>query len=544
MIKIVGILLLMFSLSAGALVPVEGIIMGEANRTYQNDPLSFIFRDRSDLPHDDELIKAKFYRHSVVRGMELTESCNYLSPGTYTERWREVQAKRSFVSGLQYIGLDTTVKAIGSYAKILDIQEDSYKKMTENLVRNYCSKNLTVISLRNIQKSLEESYANPLEDVIPSLSLSPYVSLDVKNKTESLDTRKKEFEYIIKNFRAFCSWGGSADDYRMLAPYLKNPFVMGFVIESMSGLKASFDQKSKSVVAKESDSSVQVACKELICREMNPQDFEKSFPLSSGSTGVNTDLKKIYCGSFREMDIQSREALAEVKAWIKSADEETFLLEANVFLSLLSGVPDLLLAADTYQEAMPLVKSYTEERWNQWANNLLSSFSQNLLYEESLKVKALSRDRLTFKQRKRFTLDFSITMGELDRLVEGDKMKLGFNIHLSKNYIRYMRSRWDDLARKADLEGQGPLKEEFAKIIDMKLQEKEKLFAQPLWNKDFSRLIVEEIFAQILAYEGDLFDSYKDEMLDIPIKFTFGNMALGYLRYRSDVRAQRLKLNL
>jgi hypothetical protein len=312
----------------------------------------------------------------------------------------------------------------------------------------------------------------------------------------------------------------------------------------MSGVKATFDQKTKSIIPKENENSVQVACRELICREMNSQEFDAHFPLTAGSTGVNTDLKKIYCGSFRELDSQTRDGLSEVKAWIKSSDEEQFLLEANSFLALVTGVPDLFFAADTYQDILPLVKSYTEERWNLWANTLLSSFAQDMLYEESLKVQAVGRDKLTFKERKRFTLDFTVTMGEMDRLMEGDKMKLSFKIILSKNFIRHMRSRWDDLARKSDLEGQEPLKKEFAKIVDMKLKEKEKLFAQPLWNENFSRLIVEEIFTQILAYEGDLFDSYQDEMLDIPVRFSFGNMALGYLRYRADVRAQRLKLNL
>ena len=65
-----------------------------------------------------------------------------------------------------------------------------------------------------------------------------------------------------------------------------------------------------------------------------------------------------------------------------------------------------------------------------------------------------------------------------------------------------------------------------------------------MWNDDFSRLIVQELVGQILSYKGPLFDSYQEEMLRVPVKFSYGIFALSYLRYRADVKAGRLKLNL
>ena len=530
--------------SAWALVPVEGILMGEANQAYQTDPLASIFRERLDGKIDDELLKAKYYQHAISRGLELRESCSYLKPASYTQKWMEIQAKRSMVATLQYLGLDFSVKAIGSYAKNLDLQEDAYKKLTGNLIRNYCSKNMTVFSLKTLETSLLQSYQSPKEGVLPDLSSSPFASKEAKAKSTALDTRRKEFDYAIKNFRAFCSWGGSVDDYRMLIPYLKNPYIMAFVIENMSGLRSVFDEKEKKVVTKVDESSVQVNCRELVCREVKSSEFEKSFPLSGGSTGVNTDLKKLYCGTYREMEFVARDTLPQVREWYKKVEEEQFIFEVNHFISVITGVSDIFLSSENYSEALPLVKSYTDERWQIWSQGLLSKFSENLLYEESLKVKAIVKQETTFKEKQTFRANFSVTMGEVDRIMDSEKMKLSFKLKISKNFLRYLRTRWDDLARNIDIEGQPKLKEEFAHIINVQLKEKEKLFAQPMWNDDFSKLIVDELLRQILAYEGRLFNSYQDEMLDVPVQFSFGNLALGYLRYRADVRNQRLKLNL
>ncbi len=541
--KLVWFLLFM-SLPCWALVPVEGIILGEANQSYQTDPLAFIFRDHSHGTPDDEFKKVKFYQHGFQRGLELKESCGYLRDLTYSQKWMETQAKRSLASGLQYVGLDLSIKAIGAYAKAVDLEPEAYQQLSKNIVRNYCSKNMTLFSLKTLEKSLEYAYNNPDQDVLPTLSTSPYVAPEVKSKIESQETRKKEFDYAIKNFRAFCSWGGSVEDYRLMTPYLKNPFIMSFVIENMSGLVSEFNEKSKSVIPVKNEKSIQVACRELVCRDVTSQEFAKLYPLSAGSTGVNTDLKKLYCQEFRDLDFRVTRTLPEVRKWVKQSDEEQFIFETNFFISMMSGVSDVLFSVSTYQELFPLMKARTDERWTNWATELLGSFSHNLLYEESLKVKATSRGELSFREKQKFTLDFLVTMGEMDRMLENDKLKLSFNLKISKNFLRYLRSRWDQLARNSDIEGQPALKQEFARLINVQLKEKQKLFSQPMWNDDFSILIVDELLAQVIDYQGNFFNSYQEEMLDVPVKFSFGTLAMGYLRYRADVRAQRLKLNL
>jgi hypothetical protein len=83
-----------------------------------------------------------------------------------------------------------------------------------------------------------------------------------------------------------------------------------------------------------------------------------------------------------------------------------------------------------------------------------------------------------------------------------------------------------------------------ARFVEAQVKDKEKLFSQKMWNQDFSRLIAEELLAQALAYKGALFDSYQEEVLTVPVNFSYGIFALGYIRYRADINAGRLKLNL
>ncbi len=168
-----------------------------------------------------------------------------------------------------------------------------------------------------------------------------------------------------------------------------------------------------------------------------------------------------------------------------------------------------------------------------------------MLFEESLKIKAQPRrDRVALRTQG-FLLDFSVTLGEMDRIVDdNDKLALTFDIKLSKNYIRHMRAKWIDLTNNVDEEGRIKFRDEMSKFISFQLKEKEKYFRQKMWNEDFSRLIVQELVEQVLAYRGPMFDSYQEEMFKIPVRFSYGVFALGYLRYRADVKAGRLKLNL
>lgn len=537
--------LVLFSLSATALVPVEGILFGEAPKEYQQDPLYHIFNDIYDKSLEGENRKVRLYKNTFDSGVLLQESCGMYNQSSYPTSWMEKQAKRSMVASLQYIGLDTSIKAIGAYAKKLEISEESFQKLSQNLVKNYCSKNMSIFSLKKLSENLSYYYKNPMTSLIPSVDSSPFATSIFKSKTESAIARSNEFDQAIQNFKSFCSWGGDVADYRLLIPYIKNPFVMSFVIKNLSAIQDKYDNSSNIISQVQSSDTVQVSCDELICRKVSIEDFRKKFPRTIGSSGLYTDLVKLYCHHFRQQDYSTSNTIPQVKTWIKKMELEDPIFETSFFISLMTGVPDPIFGVENYRDLPAVAKSSIDERWNRWANDLLKRFSHDILYEESLKIKAKPRRDVISLRTQGFKLDFTVTLGEMDKVVDDiDKLDATFDIKLSKNYLRHIGTKWNEFTGNIDEEGRKTFRDEVSKYISHQLKGKEKYFRQKMWNDEFSRHIVQELVGQVLAYRGPLFDSLQDEMITIPVNFTFGTFALSYIRYKADVKAGRLKLNL
>jgi hypothetical protein len=320
---------------------------------------------------------------------------------------------------------------------------------------------------------------------------------------------------------------------------------MAFVLKNLNGVKDTYNEAAQTVGLTHSSDSVQVECRDLICRKVDAATFRRTFPLSVGSTGLPTDLSKLYCHHFRQIDYVTTGAVPQVKNWIKKLELEDPIFETNFFISLMTGVPDPIFGIEGYRDITSVAKSSIDERWTRWARDVLSSFSKDMLFEESLNIKARPRRDNVALRTDGFLLDFFITLGEMDRVVdETDKLTTSFELKLSKNFLRHMKTRWKVLSNNIDSEGKEQFMKEMGAFIDVQLKQKQKLFRQNMWNDQFSRLIVQELIGQLEAYRGPLFDTYSDQVLQVPVKFNYGIFALSYLRYRADVKAGRLKLNL
>jgi hypothetical protein len=528
LIKMLSIVLLLLSGPILALVPMEGIIMGKAQLDIQHDPLALVFANVYDTSQAGENQKVKDYYRFYKAGEALLEQCSHHAPASYASSWQEKQARRTMVATLQYIGLDQSIKAIGAYARELKLGPEDYKILRENLVRNHCSQNLTVYSVRTVDKALEHYYQNPDPRIIPSVATSPFATEAFKLQTAGPAARSREFDLAIANFRAFCSWGGDVVDYRMLGTYLNNPFLMGAVISNLTGNK----------------NQIQMSCDELICRKVPKETFVKHFPTSIGSTGVGTDLVKLYCHHFRLQDHYPARTIPQIQSWMKAAELEDAVYESSFLISLLTGVPDPIFSIDRFKELPLLVKSPVDERWNKWARDVLSFFSHDLLYEESIKVRMNPRREISDLVNKGYGIDLHVTLGEIDRVMDDmDKIDMSFRLKVSKNHLRQMVMNINNARLNLDQEAIDKQLEEFSKNLEVQLKEKARFFKQPLWTQDFSRLMAEELLNQALLYRGKAFATYKEEMLEIPVRFSFGAFALGYMRYRTGLQGGALRSN-
>ena len=516
---------------------------GEANLEYQQDPLRFIF-PIVGIDHSQEAQKVKFYSHRYQMGDELVESCRFYGPITYAESWREDQAKRSVAATLQYLGLDTSIKAIGALARELGVDESGFENLTENVVNQYCSKNLSVFSLKTVRASLKHYYQNPI-DILPKIEASPYATENFKNHAANNMARQSEFEYAIEVFRDFCSWGGEIDDYRMMGPYLANRFLMSLVVENITGKKQQYNDTTGKVYLADELDSLKVNCEQLICRKTTTADFNLKFPLSIGSSGLKTDLEKLYCHQFRYLDYKS-DTIPEVKSWIKAQSLEAPVFRQNLLLSLISGIPDPLMGMPDYKELPFLAKSNVDERWMKWAKQVLEVFSGDLLFEESLKINVKDKSDYVSLVTQGYSLDLFITLGEMDRMLgETDKLSMKFDIKLSKSYLLWLRKEWSEALRKAQYERQAELRLHLEKTLTALFRPKEEHYLQKIWNDDLFRVVSAELLNQISRAPVRWFeDGYQDKMVQIPVKFYYGVFALNYLKHRADSKSHEGKLSL
>jgi hypothetical protein len=334
---------------------------------------------------------------------------------------------------------------------------------------------------------------------------------------------------VIKNFRAFCSWGGDPQDLRLLAPYMNHPVIMAFVFKNLSSAN---NTRAKT---QSPGKSFQVVCNDLICRAVSSKDFLDKFPLSVGSTGVETDLSKMYCSHLRFSTL-SFSSVPQINAWIKSSELEDPILETSQFIALMSGVPDFFNSVETYSEIVSFTKSSIENFWENWVNHSLDRFASDLFFEEPLRIRPISKSAVTQLKWEEMSFNFNVTLGELDRaLISLDKIKLSFYLKISKNYLRYLkRSRFQ---LKNDLDDSSLEKQrlEVSQLLSVQLREKEKKFIHQMWTSQFSLILADELLRQVETENSDSMNSLKDEMIKIPVNFSYGVFALHYLAQKANL---------
>ena len=104
--KRVGLAVLCFlglCLSAHALVPLEGLVLGNVARDLQPDPLQYTFSTALEGGEYEKQLH-KLYRAYFQEAQDLQQSCSFVGTATYANPASEVVARRTIVASLQYIG--------------------------------------------------------------------------------------------------------------------------------------------------------------------------------------------------------------------------------------------------------------------------------------------------------------------------------------------------------------------------------------------------------------------------------------------------------
>ncbi len=548
LIKKLGLsFVMLWSLAVGqasALVPLEGMLQGDVAQSSQIDPMSYVFQQQTSIQEPDRTLHKIFVAHAnEARG--LAQSCEFIGEGSYASPSEEERAQRSVVATLQYIGLDATVKAIGQYAKILQIPNQDYEKLVSNLMTTSCSPNLTVYGLDLIKQNLLTSFKrNDLK--VPTYPGAPFVARLLSEKNNSLASKEMEFNHTLQNFRALCSWGGETQNYRMLPTLLSNPLVMVTVLRHLDNKTLDWDQEQQQVRLVEGQGAIQVTCQNLVCRKVSSTEFVRTFPRLIGSSGVKQDLYRMWCQRFRNQEpIEGERQHPQVRKWLKQMEISHHRQMAGQMVALLTGIPDLMGFVKSYGDLKKDLRAGIDERWDQWARTALTGFSKDIMYEESLEIKIRPRrDTLALRQNL-FALDLSVTMGELDGIMEtSDKIRLDLDLKLSRSWLRWLKTRWNTVNLQADPVALEAFMDEVASYLKPQIDSKAKYFPTPLFKTGLEHVLAQELVEQVLIYQGPLFDSYEDKMLNVPLRFHYGMFALSYMRYKADIKARHKTLDL
>ena len=523
-------LFILLSSNAAALLPIEGILLGKVDPNKQYDPLlgALNKKDNAGLTNSKE----KRYRALYIQGTELVQSCIDGKEESYKNIEQKNNARRTILSTLQYIGIDRSLRAIIEYAKKLEISNSDFKKLVNNLIQTSCNPNISVYGIKLIKDNFDYYWNVDTNFSIPSLASSELYSRELSILQSQKSVMEKEFNYSLKNFRAFCSWNSDTDNISLLPPYVRDPFVISYLINNIVSQKISFDKKTEDLVFEDDPSSVQMLCQNMICRRVDKTNFLQNFPRMIGSISIRNDLERMYCSYLSKQQYSYKDLAYPYKEWIDEQGEMDSILEVGQFLALITGVPETLFLYDNFDQIDDVLQKNIKDNWKEWAINKIENLEYNILYEETVRVKLVENS--SFKiQRGDFQIDFELTLGEFDLILDQvDKLSSTFELKFSKKFLSDYRKKYIYYFNRADDFELENLVSKFKQYLAHQLSDKKKFFEVPLWNDDLVNLLEKELSRQLISYNGKKIKSTVDseDFEIIPVKFHYGLFALKYIR--------------
>jgi hypothetical protein len=523
------------------LVPLESLVLGDLSDAYKKeatDPLNYIFTFRGKFKIEQKRSLA-YFRGFIEEGENLQNLCKVNYEINYRNQSEKDTVKRSMASALQYIGLDILVRALPQYAKFFEFSEKEYENLVNGLVGNYCSKNISIMSIRELKKNMMFNFNLGEDFPLPSIKNNQLFPKKLEEINTIDNIMEREFFQSIKLFRAFCSWGNDIDNYRLLVPILKNPTVMAFIIRQLTNKKFSWDSINNFISLKNDFNTDQVLCKGLICRKTDWEKFQNEIPRSLGSRGIKEDFAQMYCSEFSKLNFKRQNQEPKILEIIQKEKEIGPNLMTGQFLALLTGIPDFFVRSKNFSDANKFLKFNFEEDWTNWAIEQNKSFGKNLYFEEPLSLEVVSREFYFNNYLPKFKVMIDMNMGEFDKVAEEvGTVKVSYNLKIYKSYLGYIRNEWLGINKMQIQSSRDKLLENFSLTISDQVQKFRSKFRVPPWSGNLEKLIARELLTQLSEYQGSFFTNAKAELMEIPIELNYSPMALKYIYFRNFVSSK------
>lgn len=526
-----------------ALQSLESLLLGtysEEALLEKGDPISFIFENDiySELSQDNNYSPFKLslglFSGYVGEGQNLKNKCEKRkSSMKYASTKEHDVAKRSYLATLQYIGLDIATRYLPHYAEFFEFNEDEYANLTNGLVNNFCSRNLTSISLNQLKKNLLFKFKNKEKLELPSVMGNPLFPDQLDRINSLSEVKRREFAYTIEMFKSFCSWGGDIDNYRLMVPFVRHPAIASLVIRELSDEQLKWDLVKGVSFIDSNPKTTKVICSNYICRKTSSGHFKRTFPRAIGSASIQNDLTQMYCSDFRNADYKIKNQVSKISKKIKKMTLNEQNMLTGQMNALITGIPDFILQSKIFSDGKDFFRASVDRIWNDWSEKQILAYGKTLLYEESLTIEAIDRDLDEIYYNKSVIVDLNFNLGEIDRIGgKVGKITSYFNFTLEKSYVKWLWSRFDE--RKTDLELETSKYQDVNKSlairVDSRLKRvKDKLIVAP-WKSGVEQIVVQNIISQLIhlknAYNGAI-----DQDVNILVNLNYGPFALKYVKH-------------
>ena len=481
------------------------------------------------------------YRRFILEGRKLDLFCQEKQRVIeYPNKSQADQGLKSTMATAQLIGLEILAKAIPKYAEYFKFSQSEYTNLVENLIGNYCSRNITAISSRGLNKMMQDHFKN--NDF--ELPKTHYFSLIVGDSKGTEKARKNEFRYTLELFKSLCSWGGEVNDAKAMTPLLQNPVWMSFIGRQMSSQSLFWDNDKGQVLVKKNKKLNRVFCNGIFCRRINRGEVTKSFYPSIGFVSIQDDIHRLYCTKLKLFDLSEYHPNLKIRKIINewTADDVNIL---NIqMISLLTGVSDTFMHSKAFYSVKMYTKKIMEHYLNRWVRFQEYHFDKHVAFEESLKIELVHRD-LHFKEEMRnFGVEFNISMGELDRVYQRiGKVSINFDLRMTKKAAQYFGRTWPDIMYEESEESNivreriiGRLK----KHLSFGMEELDKISFLKPWEKFIKESIIKELLLQFTLSENSFpLETSPQGHLSIPIKFHVSLFAMKHFRDRIMIQRKK-----
>lgn len=482
-------------------------------------------------------IKLGLFRGFIEEGYNLENKCKQGGKLRFAVPSERLQAKRAFLATVQYLILDYTTLYMPLYAKFFEFESSEYGNLVDGLVQNYCSQNLTTLSLKQLKINMLRRFENTGGRSLPSVKGNPYFPEKLSLGESRTSARKQEFAWTIELFKSACSWGNDPDNFGLMVPLVRNPNIAAMAIRDLSGESLTWDDSEARPALESIPNPKRISCQNLICRRSYDEDFLRQTPKSVGSVSIKSDFERLYCNEFRDADYKIRNQVPQLAKKIKSMTFDEQNLMIGQLMALATGIPDFLVQLPKFSDLKDASRASLDLLWDLWAKSQKKNYQGGLAYEEPLKIQVVPSEIYFKKFIPKFSVELDINQGEFDRVISiVGKLRTKMKLTFSRKFLKWARAEWKDVDPNEDKNKAERIMIPFRKMVEDQIEKLVDSYPVVPLSKKIDDLIVKEILDQLVTYDGDEFVGDQTGLMDIPVYLNYGIFALRHIRDRYKIK--------